>query len=259
MFGKSVSKRRGITIFQLLTGLLAASIGFYAGATFVGLNINRVAYYAMDQTELIDQVPEDWRPEMLQQQASLVEAERETRLAELQARLTDLELMIESNGFEKTEIASLQVSIEQGRENAQSLKADYPATLTHWSDLVTLYKKISDLDNRASTTENSQAKWLTVRKNLYQYASEYLMALETNGVDPKILEMNVRLSEWFTAGLQQAEDEVRFEHLLATGDPPINESQSIQQSRIQLKKFSELLHRRMVETQQYLQTHYDLN
>ena len=259
MFGKSVSKRRGITIFQLLTGLLAASLGFYAGATFVGLNINRVAYYALDKTELIDQVPEDWRPEVLQKQAVLAEAERESKLAELQSRLVDLERMLESNGSEKTEIESVHTSVEQRRENIQSLMADYPATLTHWEDLVQLYTKISDLDNRASASEHSHAKWLTVRKNLYQYATEYLMALETNGVDPKILEMNVRLAEWFTAGLQQAEDEVRFDHLLATGDPPINESQSIQQSRIQLKKLSELLHRRMVETQQYLQTHYDLN
>ncbi len=259
MFGKATSIRSGITIFQLLTGLLAASVGFYAGATFVGLNIDRVAYYAMDRTDLLEQVPQEWIPEALEEQAIQNETERENRLEQLQVRLTDLERMIESNGTEKTEIISNNQSAERGLESIQSFKRDYPATLSHWEDLVDLYQRISDLDKRANDNENSHSKWLTVRKVLYQYASEFLNALDTQGVDPKVLEMNVRLSEWFSNGLQQAEAEIRFDHLLASGEPPINERQSIQQSRVHLDKLSELLHRRLVETQQYLQTHYDLN
>ena len=47
---------------EVLTSLLAVAGGLWIGAQYYDVDLNGAAYQALDETQLLEKLPPDWRP-----------------------------------------------------------------------------------------------------------------------------------------------------------------------------------------------------
>ena len=60
---QSSAARAGLTVLEFVGCLIAVIGGAWLGALYLGVDVNNVAYTALAQSDLLDKVPAEWRPE----------------------------------------------------------------------------------------------------------------------------------------------------------------------------------------------------
>ena len=54
--------RAGLSVLEFVGCVIAVVGGIWLGAIYLGVDLRRVAHEALSDTELLEKVPEDWRP-----------------------------------------------------------------------------------------------------------------------------------------------------------------------------------------------------
>ena len=62
-FGRRCAQRRaGLSALEFVGCVIAVIGGAWLGAIYLGVDVRNVAHEALSESELLDKVPEDWRP-----------------------------------------------------------------------------------------------------------------------------------------------------------------------------------------------------
>lgn len=250
--------RRGMTTTELLGCVFCLAGGLWIGANYLGVDLNKAAYVALDETELLGQLPDDWRPENPDCPDGDCPDPSEVRRAERQ--LLDAEL-----AALRLEVARLRAGapgVQQDNEGGEILDEQTAVardrTVVYWQELSEIVGDVTKLHERIAQVADpqEQAHVLVVRRRALGYGQRAIGLLETDGVDPRALEAGSRLATWYTDSAATLE---------AAGDPAtrpdaagraVSASRVLDQAQRQYEQQSDLVRRKTEETCVFLNTRY---
>lgn len=251
---------RGLGLLEIVGCLVAMAIGVWIGAQYLGVDLNGAAYQALDETELLTQLPEDWRPanpecpngdcpsdeEKRALESAVLHQERDTlRFEVAKLRAPDLTPI----GARPAEGDTL-LDAEQQRLCTN--------TTAYWQNL---HDAVAELDTIDQRTEpllggDDHSRVLSIRRRAYDYTARAIEHLETDGVDQRAVEMGVRVSEWCRRGAEMFAKAAELAGNQPVGGRSVRAEQLWVQSRTELEKLTDMVRRKAVETLVYLNGQY---
>jgi hypothetical protein len=191
---KARDERRGMSVLQFVSCLVALSVGVWLGASYVGLDLKKTAETALVESQILDKVPEDWRPvqavkEQLPTQEELA-AQAQQELASLEGQIAALEV--------GSETAAPSVAAD-----ADALdETERTATIAYWAELQKVVGKQSELqlDAEQAATDVSATKLAAVKSRISRYAADAIRAIPKSDVDASAVAIGRELAHWYEQG-----------------------------------------------------------
>jgi hypothetical protein len=246
--------RRGITFLEFLGCLCAVVGGAWLGALYLGVDVRHVAYVALKESQLLDRVPEKWRPASpdLKQGADAPTPEQLARqtqqeLAALRQEIAALRTeRIGSENANATAAAS-------GNEATSSAPrpAAKEASLAYWTRLGEIARDESALqdDSESAATQSNATQVAALKSRVCRFAASAILAIPTNGVDSSAAEYGKQLAQWYDQGGNLYEQAVRVFASAAREQAGGQLTQDWEQSKAQHKNEGRLLSERSVVVQ----------
>lgn len=250
--------RSGISTIELLGCLLAVAGGVWIGAQYVDLDLHGAAYQALDETELLTQIPTEWRPTNPDCPNGDCPDPAELRRAEEQRLRVELEEL----RYEVARLAGGKPPIDVEGMDISSLTAEEnllrDRTQSYWQGLSEIVFEVTAIQQRVlpytGTDEHSRA--LAVRRRALEYGQEAVYLLNTEGVAPEAVATGVRVAEWFGHGSETLNTAVTLRSRQAVGGRSVSAADLWANTEADLQKRTELVRRRSRETSAYLTTKY---
>jgi hypothetical protein len=174
--------------------LIAVVGGAWLGAIYLGVDVKQVAYTALAQSDLLEKVPEDWRPEGPANKT----VTREQLVNTLREELGSLKTEISSLRTDKGEPSSKH-SASNEVESSTSTK---DKTIAYWARLTEIALGEADLQQEAEATFNSEnaAKVFAIKGRINRFAAKAVESIPTTGVDETAVQFGRYLSVWYNHG-----------------------------------------------------------
>ncbi|MEN1678746.1 MAG: hypothetical protein AAGJ46_04085 [Planctomycetota bacterium] len=194
--------RSGVSTFQMLACVVAIGVGGWVGANYMGLNLNYVAYTALDETQLLEHVPEEWRPE--KGDCPTMECDVKLEPSELTGQLE------EEFATLKKEVAKLREAAMLGHPPAAASPEDEvflarrEKTIAYWAHLCEVANQVAQLDRdvEPARSDSTTGHVFDLRRRVFSYGRRMLETTATEGVDEQAVEAGNRLIEWYAKGEQ---------------------------------------------------------
>ena len=196
--------RAGWSYLQVIACLLSAAAGVWLGARYLGVHVEDLAYTALDESTVLEKLPEQWRPEP---PPTLVrDAEQERRKAEqladeLRHDLKKIEEEVANLRADGT--APLDEKTNSAKGNAEEPKVA-AATLAYWNQLRDISLVVGRLGavSEQAIDEQNASRTLEVRGRVYRYGAKAVSALDTTGVDLQVRDFAQSLQNWYEHGAE---------------------------------------------------------
>ncbi|MFO0787912.1 MAG: hypothetical protein U0805_00545 [Pirellulales bacterium] len=202
---RSPSAAAGLSTLEFLGCLTAVIGGAWIGAIYLGVDVKKVAYTALSESQLLDKVPEEWRPEDPQEKAMT----RDQLLATLREELGSL----------RHQISSLRTG--RGESDGEDAAADASGaaqlptkerTLAYWSRLNEISLGEADLQREAEAAVSAEnaAKVFVIKGRICRFAAKAVEAIPSQAVDEEALWFGRQLQLWYDKGGELYERAVRI-------------------------------------------------
>jgi hypothetical protein len=194
-FGRSgARKRAGLSVLEFVGCVMAVVGGIWLGAIYLGVDLRRVAHEALTDAELLDKVPENWRP--------VGEAEEHVTREQLVATLRE-----ELSGL-RTEISSLRTGDGNEKSNpaaagsattAEKSKESLEKTLAYWNRLGEIASGEAALQADAASAFNdtNAAKVFAIKSRISRFAAKAVEAVPQDGVDRSVVQFGRQIGAWY--------------------------------------------------------------
>ena len=193
---KCRSRRRwaGLSVLEFIGCLMALVGGAWLGAIYLGIDVRHMAYVALSESELIEKVPERWRPAAPEgakgapTSAELAHAVQ-NELASLRGEISDLRTTNETR-------QPGTVSKVSAAENNDDLAKQQ--TTSYWNRIHEIVSEHSALQMAAETaaTEGSATKLAALKARINRFAASALRAVPTENVDKAAVALSKELADW---------------------------------------------------------------
>jgi hypothetical protein len=202
---RPMPRRAALTILEFLACIIAVVGGMWLGALYFGIDVQNVAYNALSQAEVLDKLPEDWRPappkDKLVTREQLVRTLR-TELGALRSEITAL----------RTGGAAGTAKTGSETNSAEDLAMTKEKTLAYWIRLNDIAMSESALQQDAETTfsTNNAAKVFAIKGRVGRFAAKSVLAVPTEGVDESVVRFARQMALWYDHGGELYERAVRI-------------------------------------------------
>ncbi|MEO0530321.1 MAG: hypothetical protein AAF266_07045 [Planctomycetota bacterium] len=246
--------RSGISKIELITCLLAVAGGVWIGAQYVGLDLQGAAYQALDETELLTQIPTEWRPVNPECPDGDCPSEADLRRVEeqrLQAELEELR-------YEVARLAGGKPPIDLADAKASSLTAEQQQardrTQAYWQGLSEIVFEVTAIQQRVAPFKGTdeQSRALAVRRRALDYGEEAIQVLDTEGVDSEAITTGYRVAEWFGHGSETLNKALELRSRQPVGGRAMSAADVWAYTEADLQKRTDLVRRKSQETSAYL-------
>lgn len=248
--------RNALTKVELLGCLMAVAGGVWIGAQYLGLNLHSAAYMALDESDLLTQIPEDWRPanpDCPDGDCPSPEDVRNERERRLRTELQQIRL-------EVAKLTSTEMAVAADRTGALTPEDEAlrDSTLTYWNSLTHIVFEVIALQERVDpfTGTDFQSRALSVRRRALEYGENAVSLLDTQGVDPEAVSTGVRIGQWFGHAAETLTTALELRTRQPVGDRSMSAADVWAQTEAELGKRTELVRRRALETSAYLTTRF---
>jgi hypothetical protein len=199
-------RRAGLTILELLGCLIAVVGGAYLGGLYLGVDVQNVAYTALSESQLLEKVPEEWRPQAPQDKAMT----REQLLSTLREELGSLRTQIRALQTGKTEAASANPA--SAAADPLSVLPTKEHTLAYWSRLneIALGERALQQDAESAFSAAKAAKVFAIKGRASRFAAKSVAAVPTVSVDDTAVRFGRQLGLWYDRGGELYEKAVRI-------------------------------------------------
>lgn len=190
--------RTGLSITELLGCLLCVAGGVWIGANYLGVDLNRAAYRALDETELLTQIPDDWRPENPDCPDGDCPDPTDQRSAEVARLNAELDAL-------RVEVARLESGQPEptGEEEASLLGGPLAEarqrSVSYWRGLAEIVDEVEALQARVSGVRQAteQARIMVVKRRALAYGKRAIELLDAEGVDEQAIDTGARIAQWY--------------------------------------------------------------
>jgi hypothetical protein len=218
-------RRHGVTLLEFLGCVTAVLGGAWIGALYLGVNVEHLAHDALEQSQLLEKLPAQWRPEGPKQNV----VTREQMIATLKKEIGSLrsEIIALHAGNSDDPSQPMPVALATARRNTQ----------TYWQKLseIALNEQTLQRDAETAIDETNAANVFAIKGRVARFSAKSIEAVPTEGVDESVVKFGRQLVLWYDRAGELYERAVR-----------IWETPTGQQARTQLTeewKRAELQHR----------------
>jgi hypothetical protein len=198
------SSRHGLTVLEFVGCLIAVVGGLWLGALYLGIDIPSAAYTALSESQLLDKMPEGWRPHPPKDKAMT----REQLVSTLREELGSL----------RSEITALRTGNSPSSTGDTLNAAMNPAsptkerTLAYWARLneIALGETALQEDAESAFDADKAAKVFAVKGRISRFAAKSVEAVPTAGVDEAAVRFGRALGLWYNHGGELYENAVRI-------------------------------------------------
>lgn len=254
---RSVAGRRaGMSVFHVLTIVFAIGGGVWLGAQYMGVKLTDVAYTALDETQMLDKVPEGWRPELSDCPVGdcVEKTAPDVQTAELKAELANLRL----------EVATLRKAAALGKAPGPMAAAggadaeQREQTLAYWARLCEIANEVAALDRdlEPATSEDNTGHVFDIRRRAFEYGRRSIESIDLTDVDPKAAEGGNRLIGWYEQSSGFYQQATSVWDGMAGGKRLPHAEAALEKSRLQQEKQTELLRSKLAELSRLLSRRY---
>ena len=197
--------------------MMALIGGLWLGAIYLGIDVRHVAYLALAESNLMEKVPENMRPEV-------PESERGPSQAEL-AKSVQNELVAlrhEITSLRDTHPAQAETKVPEttAATTANPEELTKRATLEYWQKLYDVVHRQATLQVGAESaaTEGNATKVAALKARISRFSGSAIRALPTTNVDPAAAEFGTALADWYETGASVYDEAVQVWESPARGD-----------------------------------------
>jgi hypothetical protein len=220
------TSRAGLTTLEFAGCVIAVVGGLWLGAIYLGVDMRHLAHRVLDEAELLDNVPPEWRPPGPNENSMT----REQVMAMLRKELSSL----------RSEIVALRTAAAVVGDPDLLTAADALArekTGTYWRRLseIALNEAALQRDAETAVDESNAAKVFAIKGRISRFAAKTVEALPSEGAHPTVVQFGQQLGDWYESTAELYERAME-----------IWESPATNQARTQLNKewrAAELQHR----------------
>lgn len=236
--------RNGLSVLEFIGCLMALVGGIWLGAIYLGIDLHRVAFVALTESKLINQVPESWRPatpesEKTPNQAELA-ASVQNELAALRGEITSLR---ESQGAQAAAVQPASQEKSSTSAKTASLENAQQASLEYWTQLAEIVHRqyTLQLDAEQSATEGNATKVAALKGRVSRLSATAIEALKTENVDRAIATFGTELAAWYESGADLYDEAVQVWGASAGGQGNPQLAKEWQQAKLQFDNEGQLL------------------
>ena len=198
-----VRARRGLSVLEFLGCLIAVIGGACLGAIYLGIDLHHVAYVALTESDLMEKVPEKWRP------VDPGWSKRESHLGRIWRRQCDRSsCRCEPRSALFVANAIRSRPRRRNRENeSPTAAADQEAlakeqTLYYWNRIHEIVREQAAMQREAESAanEDNATKLAALKGRINRFAASALRAIPTDDVDPAAHAVSKELADWYDRG-----------------------------------------------------------
>jgi hypothetical protein len=248
----------GISILEFIGCLCALVGGAWLGAMYLGVDVRHLAYVALKDSQLLDRVPEKWRPAAPDAKAG-AEAPTPEQLAqrvehELSALRQEVAALRTSRDGKSTVASGGDVTGAASGSNQENGGADKALSLAYWNRLNQIVGDETALqtDSESAASEGNAAQVTAIKARVCRFAASAIRAIPSGGVDSTAGEFGKQLANWYDHGGDLYEDAVRIWESPARGHDGHPLSEAWDQSKAQHRNEGRLLSERAVVVREAL-------
>lgn len=255
------SKRVGGAVYQIVGCLLAAGLGIFLGAQWMGVQVEDIAYVALDETEMLEKLPENIRPEHSACEDGVCPSD-------LSTEETNAKLQSELNGL-KDEVAALK-EIATSETSAAGVAASLAGrglsktdigreeTLAFWARLCEVANEVAELSNglEPAMTDVTAGHVFDLRSRAFDYGQRATKLISFERVDPQAFEASQRLVAYFAKGSEFYSDATEVWDGLAGAPAPPSAEEGMMKRREQHEKEGDLVAAKIAEISSSLSRRY---
>jgi hypothetical protein len=180
-------KRTGLTTLEFAGCVVAVVGGLWLGAIYLGVDVKLLAHRVLDEAELLDDVPEEWRPAGPHENMT-----REQVVTMLRKELGTL----------RSEIVALRTAAAAVGDPELLTEAEVIAkekTKAYWLRLSEIARSEAALQRDAETAfdESNAAKVFAIKGRISRFTAKTVEAVESEGADPTVVQFGQQLGEWY--------------------------------------------------------------
>lgn len=239
------TRRSGLSVFEVLSCVVAVLAGVGLGVAYFGVDINQVAYVALEESDLLDQVPEEWRPENPEcPDGDCPDATQREAIA-LAELATERELLLEQFNQKLAE-AGLPTTPPLAPQPA--IDSEQP-TRRYWELVAHFVEQVNALEEQLTALDQAgrHLQMHHLRALTMAHAQDGLAAFDTTEVDRHAYETSARLIAWYRLCEEHSKQGAEVATEMAGGSLSLQEQKAWEQASLHLSKRAELLIRKLEE------------
>jgi hypothetical protein len=192
--------RSALTWLEFLGCLIAVFGGIWLGAYCIGVDVRHLAYVALSESELLEQVPEGWRPEDPSSANSPTPAELAQAVQqELVALRHEINALRTTRGGARVNDASTAAGDDSEIDSRVDVPPAKSTTLAYWNRVhdVVRGEIALQIDAESAATTGNATKVAALKGRISRFAASAIRAIPIDGVDPTAVQISRELAHWY--------------------------------------------------------------
>jgi hypothetical protein len=179
-------RRAGLTTMEFLGCVTAVLGGAWIGALYLGVDMQHLAHNALEQAQLLEKIPAEWRP--AKPKSNVVT--REQMLATLRKELGSL----------RSELIALRSgAADPSGTTTDAISVLKENTRAYWRRLseIALNEEAFQKDAESAFTEANAAKVFAIKGRICRFAAKAVDSIPEEGVDELVVKFGRHLGLWY--------------------------------------------------------------
>lgn len=240
---KKARARVGGATYQILAFLVATGVGVWLGAYYLGVNVEHLAYTALDEAEVLERVPETWRPQGPPPEVGEGEGQvpPEQRAEELRNELTALQADLARLRDHAPPAA--HDTGEAASSEAAPADAQRQATLAYWRRMHEITSEVSRIHDEAEPALNdaTAARVFDLRHRAFMFGSRAIDSIQRDDVDQGAIDAAFRITKWYREGAELYEQAAALWDGRSMRQPEPQAAQALEKKIEQHRRHAELV------------------
>lgn len=234
--------RTGLSVLEFVGCLMALIGGVWLGAIYLGIDVRRVAYLALSESDLMEKVPENLRPDVPESERGPSQAELaksvQQELVALRHEITTLRDTQESQAETKVPTLEATTAAIAGKDDLAK-----QATVEYWQKLFEVVHRQATLQVGAESaaTEGNATKVAALKARISRLSASAIRALATASVDPAATEVGADIADWYDTAASVYDEAVGAWESPARGDAKQQLMAAWERNQTQLENEGRLL------------------
>lgn len=238
--------RAGLTILEFIGCLCALVGGAWLGALYLGVDVRHLAYVTLKESQLLDRMPEKWRPASPDAKQGAEAPTPEQLARQTQQELVALRKEINALRTERTgspAAANATESTGDATTASESRPAAKELSLAYWNRLNDIVRDETALqnDSESAATQSNATQVAALKSRIFKFAASAIQTIPTDGVDPSEVEFGNQLAQWYDRGGDLYGEAVKIWESPARGQAGQPMTQDWEQSQAQHRNEGRLM------------------
>jgi hypothetical protein len=211
------NSRSGLSLLEFLGCTIALVGGAWLGAIYLGINVNHLSYTALEEADLLDTIPDRWRPAAPDGSDKFRGMSREELVTSLRDELSALRNEITTlKATDEVVSSATPAAATAAPKTADSSTATGPSlekTMAYWNRLseIALGEAALQRDADLAFTDDNADNVLIIKGRISRFAAKAVEVIPREQVDSAVVQLGRQLGEWYGRGGDLYENAVRIQ------------------------------------------------